>query len=511
MNHLSQDTQSLFPAVCRQFSHATGWTLAFLRAEGDFDTLEARFANDSDCCWFTEITDGREPIGVLYLTPSEHLHPACTFVQVTDLADTIADLLNRLCTSTRRLEVRNDDVSTLVHLGMAVPGQDNLAWALTQVLKAAVQLTTTRSAAFFLLTPDTKRLKLRAVYQLGAAQVPHTERHLGDSSADLTALGSGPVELVSGEGSAEAFLPDGYRVGMCVGVQSETMPIGTLWVYDRRSREFTDRDRHVLQSISRQIAAVLERVALLRHTETHDRLARDIKTASQSQPASTPHTELAPDSRFEIAARCASCYELGGDLCELIPINANELAIVIGDASGNSIPAAMIMSAVRGAVRTNPVGADDVSSLMQRLNDALTAITRSHQFMSLCYGVYNAELRTFTYSNAGHPPPLLVRGGQTFSFSSHGLLLGVMRDVAYDTSVVQLEAGDFLVGYTDGISEARSRAQQMFRSEGIADAVLHCTPGTAEQIVASVWKRVETHMAGGELGDDRTLLVLRVL
>jgi sigma-B regulation protein RsbU (phosphoserine phosphatase) len=193
-----------------------------------------------------------------------------------------------------------------------------------------------------------------------------------------------------------------------------------------------------------------------------------------------------------------------------MPIDGDQIAIAIGDASGNSIPAAMIMSAVRGAVRTHAAGADGVAYLMGRLNTALTEITRSHQFMSLCYGVYDAAKRTFLYSNAGHPMPLLVRGGKIHSLASHGLLLGVMRDVVYDTSLLQLQPDDLLVCFTDGISEARSRSQQMFRSEGIADAVLHCIPGTAEAVLASVWRRVESHMAGGEPGDDRTLLVLRV-
>ncbi len=510
MTFLSQEVQTLFPAVCRQFSQATGWNLAFAPVEGDFDTLESRYANSPDCCWMSEITDGREPLGVLHLSPSDHLHPACTFVQVTDLADAIADLLNRLCTSSRRLEIRNNDVSTLVHLGMAVPAQDNLAWALTQVLKAAVQLTTARSAAFFLLTPDMKRLKLRAVYQLGASHVPMSERQLAESPLDLDALARGPVTHEIDDEQTSEFLPENYRVGLCVAVQSESMPIGTLWVYDRRARTFTDRDRHVIQSISRQIAAVLERVALLRHTETSDRIARELRTASETQPDAAPHVMLSPDPRYEVAARCASCYEVGGDLCELIPINADELAIVVGDASGNSIPAAMIMSAVRGAVRTNPVGADGVTDLVQRMNTALTEITRSQSFMSLCFIVFNAADRTITYCNAGHPPPLLVRNGEALSFTSHGLLLGVVRDAEYETSVVQLEPGDLVVCFTDGITEARSRSQQMFRSEGIADAVLHCTPGSADQVLNDVWKRVDAHMAGGDLGDDRTLLVLHV-
>ena len=512
MGTLIAETHVLIPTLCRQFSQATGWTLHYTPADTEsFAELETQAANDPRCCWFQEISDGREPVGLLSLFVADDLASNCSFVQATDLAQGISEVLVQLATAFARLDRRNHDVSTLVHLGLAVPAQENLAWALTQVLKAAVQLTTTRSAAFFLLNPETSRLKLRAVYQIAADLIPRSERILAYSPEDLEALVTGPAAVYAQEGTSSVSLPESFRAGLCVAVQSETMPIGTLWVYDRRSRQFGERDRHVLQSIAMQIAAVLERVALLKHSESHDRIRRELKTASESAPGIAPHEQLPTDPRFEIAAYCASCYELGGDLCELIPIDADELAIVIGDASGNSIPAAVIMSAMRGAVRAYPAGSDAVIPLMQRLNSALYEITRSHQFMSLCYGVFDARRKTFTYSNAGHPTPLLLRNGTISTLTSHGLLLGVMRDVEYETSTLELQTGDLLVCYTDGISEARNSTQKMFRSEGIAEAVQHCSGGSsAADVLKAVWSRVESHMAGGEPGDDRTLLVLKV-
>lgn len=510
MTTLASDAQALLPTLCRAFSQATGWTLHYTPIAVDHPEVEARFSSDPHCCWFAEIHDGRDPVGVLHVSPPDYEDSPCSFVQATDLADALADLLGKLASTTRRLELHRNDVSTLVHLGLAVPAQENLAWALTQVLKAAVQLTNARSAAFFLLNSETSRLKLRAVYQIGPEHVPYTERDLEESPCDLQALCDGPTLLSTLDEVDHPFLPESFRAGLCTAVQSETMPIGTLWVYDRRARDFSDRDRHVLQSIAMQIAAVLERVALLRRSETHERISRELRNASESQPGQAPHEQLPADPRFEVAAFCASCYELGGDLCELIPVAPDLLAIAIGDACGNSIPAAMIMSAVRGALRTYPGSDTEVPQVMARVNNALYAITRSHKFMSLCYGVYDAARRRLIYSNAGHPQPLLVRRGEVHVLNSHGLLLGVMRDVAYEVDTVQLEPGDLLVCFTDGISEARNRKEQMFRSEGIAEAVLHCARGSAEDVLHAVWKRVETHIAGGEPADDRTLLVLRV-
>jgi sigma-B regulation protein RsbU (phosphoserine phosphatase) len=210
-----------------------------------------------------------------------------------------------------------------------------------------------------------------------------------------------------------------------------------------------------------------------------------------------------------MAARCTSCYELGGDLCEVIRLSDDRTAIAVGDASGNSIPAAMIMSSVRGALLTHPADEADVAALVSKLNAGLCRIARSHQFMSLCYGVYDAANWRFTYCNAGHPMPLLVRDGQALAFESHGLLLGVLDDTNYVQSTLQLDRGDVLIFYSDGISEARGRNQQLFRGRGIADAVQGLGDATAQQILDAIWDRVDEHQ-GGEMGDDRTLLVLKV-
>ena len=278
-----------------------------------------------------------------------------------------------------------------------------------------------------------------------------------------------------------------------------------LWVYDRRAKVYTSRDVQVLQSIASQVAGVLERSALLRGSEQHERIHRDLKAASETRPDSTLQ-DLPQDSRYELAGRCTSCYELGGDLCEVIPLSPDRTAIVVGDASGNSIPAAMISSAVRGALQTHPAEADEATDLLSRLNRALCNITRAHQFMSLCYGVYDAVGRTFTYSNAGHPAPFLIRNGEAKPLESHGLLLGVLPEVTYQQSVLELSPGDLLVLYSDGISEARSHTNELFRAEGIASTILEHPGESAAAVLEAIWARVDEYMIGGEGADDRTVL-----
>ena len=129
------------------------------------------------------------------------------------------------------------------------------------------------------------------------------------------------------------------------------------------------------------------------------------------------------DPHVETAGWCRSHQEVGGDLCEIIPLDERRTLVAVGDAAGDSIPASLVMSAVRGSLRTMVSGPiDDVLAtdvLMRRINLALFAITPAHQFMSLVAGVIDSREGTFTYTNAGHPTPLIVHGGRPVETAVH--------------------------------------------------------------------------------------------
>jgi sigma-B regulation protein RsbU (phosphoserine phosphatase) len=523
MTTLTAETQDLMSELCRHFGQVSGWDLHFTPAKRSPEEIRRELESRASCCWISEISDGCRVAGFLHLespedatdhfsTPGHRSTPG-DFVEATLLAEVLARFLDRLAQTTTQLKQRNHDVATLLELGLAAPGQDNLAFGLTQLLQAAAHLTGSWSAAFFLLDPATERLRLRAVYRLLRDDVPQPFRELRTGSPDLAALADQPVILGAPPTGRHPLFPAAIKSAMCAAVQSETAPFGVLWVYDRRGKAYSQRDIHVLQSIAAQVAAVLERSALLRGSEANDRIHRDLMAASHTQPDSTLH-DLPHDPRYELAGRCTSRYELGGDLCEAFALSGDRTAIFVGDASGNSIPAAMIMSAVRGAIRTQaahePTMTDSgATELISRLNRALCGITSAHQFMSLCYGIYDAAGRTFTYSNAGHPVPLLIRDGQVQMLESHGLLLGVVPEAQYQSGVVQLAAGDLLVLYSDGITEALSSTQELFKWEGIYATARGLQHEPAAKLLEAIWKRVEEHQ-GGAGGDDRTLLVLKV-
>ncbi|MGQ0634799.1 MAG: PP2C family protein-serine/threonine phosphatase [Planctomycetaceae bacterium] len=509
MTAIAAATHDLLPELFGRFEEATGWRLHFRALDGPYEERQQALERDPGCCWSTVISDGHRPAAFLWLDRPKDTEPAITQFDACRLAEAVAKLFERLAAAAAQLALRNKDVSMLLDLGLKIPAQDDLSFALSQLFKAATHLTNARGAAFFLLDSSATRLNLRGVYQLARNEIPRAERELCAGSPDLRALLDQPTALRADRPGGLPWLPATMQVALVTGVQSEQAPFGTLWVYDRRDKQFSQRDRHVLQSIAAQLAAVLERSALLRGSEQQERISRDLRAASRAQCDIDPR-DVPEDPRFEIAGRCTSCYELGGDLCEVLRLPGGRVGLAVGDASGNSVPAAMIMSAVRGALRAHPAGADDVAARTVEINQALCQITHSHQFMSLCYGVFDPQTRTFDYCNAGHPAPVLVRDGQARMLDSHGLLLGVLPDAAYDHSALQLDRGDVLVLYSDGISEARRDEHNLFRASGIIAAVNQTADWSAQQILDAVWNRVDRHLSPGQLPDDRTLLVLKL-
>lgn len=514
MTTLKTDAERWIHRLCRQFSDATGWPLSYRSVEFDQDAGDL---GEETPCWQADIQDGVARVGRLKIDLPERARNDRSYLAVVELADVVGQMLNRLATSSRILESRAQQVSTLVDVGKSFYREQDLDGALQRLLAAGLELTGFRAAGFFLLNPENQELSLRVQYRLDGQNFPFSKRKLAESPFDIQAMTEGTV-LVNRSQTPElaCWLPMGTGTGMCLPVQSSAGPFGTLWVFDRRSRAPSTRIKHVLESIATQIASVLERTVLLHESETQQRFRRELQLACEGKPQEF-RCYVTEDRRFEAALRSTSRAELGGDLCELIPCQPHQTSVAVGDASGDSIPAALVMSIVRGALHTlldeteGATSAEDTVGVVQRINQALYLTTPPHQFMSLLYGVIDTSRMTFKYTNAGHPTPIFVRkSGEVVNVTSHGMLLGVMDRATYESSEIKLEADDLIVCYSDGISEAMSSSRKMFRPEGILEAIHASASNSAESVLQSIWTRLETHLSGGGRLDDRTVLVIKI-
>src|SRR5204863_7721598 len=178
----------------------------------------------------------------------------------------------------------------------------------------------------------------------------------------------------------------------------------------------------LLKAIAAQCAAAIENARLLAETREAEALEKQVRMAVDVQQRLVPQKPPTLPG-IDLAAVYVPCFELGGDLFDFIPLPYDNVGLVIADVSGKGIPASLIMATVRAALRAQVDNVYYLYEIMRRVNTMLVRDTKTSEFVTLFYGVLDARNRRLTYSNAGHPPPLLLRDGKITELSTDNMVL----------------------------------------------------------------------------------------
>lgn len=493
-------------STCSSFTESTGWILEFTPA-GEIPRRDDEWCLN-ECCWQAEITDGTNSTGLVHLHAPEDFSPPVTFESAYRLAELITGNINRFLHQQAQVYEQAVEIGRLV----GAKDQSDLRNRVRALLRAGICLAGFRCAALFILEPDGSAVRLRMTHQIELSDIPARRRQLDDMPPDLEALRSGLTLIQRDGNSDEQWIPRSMNSAVCLPVNSESGPIGTLWFFDRRFKEADEIPADLLKGFAGQIADMFERVVLLQDSEACDRLARELDVIAST--TADIREVVASYPGCDVAVRCLSRCEVGGDLCEIVPFDEHRTIFVIGDASGDSIPAAMVMTATRGALHAllevykSDKRIPTPHVFVGELNRAILHVTAAQQFITLVFGVFDSRTGTLVYTNAGHCPPLHVHDGSITSLDSQGLLLGVLEEATYTTARLTLEPGQQLIFFSDGIIEARDRNENMFRNEGILDAIDNQMFESASETLRAIWSQYEIHTGGRNL-DDRTLMVIR--
>lgn len=258
--------------------------------------------------------------------------------------------------------------------------------------------------------------------------------------------------------------------------------------------------------------------------EVHQRIKDEVQKIADIQQALLP--EKLPDiPGITLAARYQTYDEAGGDLYSFHPLGTGirhtikkpdgRWAIIIGDVSGHGPAAAVVMAMVESMLSSYPITPDTTGQVLEYLNQHLCAKRIFSTFVTAFHALYDPATRKLTYSRAGHPPPMWRKpttNGQVDVDelgTVGGLPLGIMPEETYEDATIQLEPGQTLTLYTDGIPETRSPDGEFFGNEGIQNALRECS-GEADCAVDSIMNHVRKHEAGQRPQDDQTLIVMKV-
>ncbi|MGB7788211.1 SpoIIE family protein phosphatase [Methanoregula sp.] len=250
---------------------------------------------------------------------------------------------------------------------------------------------------------------------------------------------------------------------------------------------------------------------LRRTTAEKERYTREMEIAKEIQETFLP--ESAPKiPEAEICATTIPAMEIGGDLYDFIPAGENRWAFVIADVSGKGVSAALFMALSRTLIHASGGAEADPTAAIRQANRLIYEDGRSSMFITVFYGVFDPGRMTFSYVNAGHNPPLLIRGDPPGSqvLEGRGIALGVVPVVDIPATTIRLLPGDLIVMYTDGVTEAFNEQDASFGEERLVASITRNRSRPAEEIMALLLDDIRQFCGNAPQSDDITLIVIRV-
>ena len=301
------------------------------------------------------------------------------------------------------------------------------------------------------------------------------------------------------------------RSEMVAPIISNEEVIGVFDLESDSLDAYDEDDLAVLTLLSSQVAIIIDKVKL------HEQLIEKKRLEAQLEVARHVQMELLPErdpkmKGFDISAYVFPTEEVSGDYYDWVKIFDDQIGIVIADAVGKGIPAALLVAFLRAALRANIQTGYAPHVALSKVSDLLWDSVEENQFVTAIYGILDATNKTFVFSNAGHNPPLLINTNGDFKFVEYGdLPLGMFRSIRYHQHFIRLEIGQVLILYTDGLTEAENPVGEEFGRERLAKVVLEGIDLPAKEMIDFIRRGVDAFTESKFLTDDGTLFVIKAI
>jgi serine phosphatase RsbU (regulator of sigma subunit) len=264
-----------------------------------------------------------------------------------------------------------------------------------------------------------------------------------------------------------------------------------------------------LNRMSQDLAAYVRELQVT--TAEKERLAREMELAREVQQSVLPQSPPQVNG-YEVAALCLPAYEVGGDFYDIFVARDGQLNLMIGDAAGKGLGAAMFMTEARAIARVAALDGLMPDQVLRAANRALLSKpNKPGNFATVFCALLESDKHRLHYASAGHIPPVLVRGDRIVPLEIGGFPLAVMKDGDYQPYSLDLAPGDCLVMYTDGVTEATSPDHQQFQTDRLNAVLRVDRVASARATIETIVAAVQEFVGGTPQSDDMTLLVIRRL
>ncbi|HTS69196.1 MAG TPA: SpoIIE family protein phosphatase [Terriglobia bacterium] len=286
--------------------------------------------------------------------------------------------------------------------------------------------------------------------------------------------------------------------------------IGVIDLESPHLNYFNDEHVRIYSTLAPQIAIAIENARLYeRVARSEARLERDLRRAQEIQMHLMPG--IAPKiPGLDVALHFQPARELGGDLYDFLSYGRERQVIVVGDVSGKGAPAALYGAMASGTLRSLAPLKLPPPDMMKRLNLMFLERKIEGHFITLTYAVWEPRTKVLSLANAGMPLPILVHDGVCRAIHAEGVPLGLLEHTEYQPVTLNLESGDLLAFFSDGITEANNSQQEEFTSRRLENVLRQHAQKPPGEIVGAVLDEVRKFEGGRPQRDDQTLVLLKV-
>jgi len=294
---------------------------------------------------------------------------------------------------------------------------------------------------------------------------------------------------------------------------------GVISLSPKRSEEpYTPNDLRLLKSVAAQTGLALENSrlteAIASEAAQKERLNRELEIAREVQERLFPQ-ELPPTEGLDYIGACRPALGVGGDYYDFLELPGGNFGIAIGDVSGKGIGASLMMASLQASLRGQAIHCgSDLAALMKHVNHLVYEASTSNRYATFFYAQLDTKTRRLIYVNAGHNPPFVLRkNGEVLRLEEGGAVVGMLPGVFvnYNQGEIQLEAGDLLVGYTDGISEAMNPAEEEWGEDAMLAELKNVYENSSEEILTHIVACADRFAAGAKQHADMTMIIVKII
>ncbi len=412
------------------------------------------------------------------------------------------------------------DLTSLIDVSAIISTTLDLDELINLVMQKAMSVMNAEASSIMLLNEHSNRLECR--FALGSVQEKVRNKiqlEVGQGIAGWVAKNGEPLIVEDVKNDSRFYQAVDQKTGfitrsiLAAPLKIKGKIIGVAEVINRLDgKPFNNDNLEIFSTFCRQVALAVENAKVHQYMMEQQRLKQQLESAHIIQQSFMPQTfPQSKESKFYVYGKNIPATSVGGDLFDCLEQNARRVGLIIGDVSGKGIPAALFMARLVSDLRYYSQIKDNATETLNEINTLLLERSRRGMFVTLQYLVLDAESGKLSIVNGGHMPPLWIHDATLKSEwiqCKSGIPLGILPDLSLSEHVIQLQPGDCIVMFTDGIIEAKNSKGEFFSQKRLQQ-FLEKKWILPEELVKAVISQALNFSQGRPQHDDITVLALK--